>query len=255
MSKIISIWKRSDFDPGVEKKLLKICTILEPDNIQANEPEIHVSGRWCYGIMNPTSSLLKTGSGVLLGGLFGDFKAWDEIGHTGIDGSFALFRDNSRFCEICSDVAGTRSIWYYKDNEYFITATSQRAIVMFLGDFEFNQEVVPWMLSTGSLGPFLSWDKRIKLLPPDSALLLDKASWTADLKTEPIVFENEKITKKEGYDRVFSAIRKTFDHLRLDYDKWAVTLSGGKDSRGILLTLLTKSEAAKKVKTYTHGHN
>ncbi|MEX2514102.1 MAG: hypothetical protein WD398_14445 [Cyclobacteriaceae bacterium] len=254
MSKIISIWKRREFDPGIENKLLKICTILEPDNIQANKPVIHVNGKWSYGIMNPTSSLLKTGSGVLLGRLFGDFKEWDEIGHSGIDGSFALFRDHSNFCEICSDVAGTRSIWYYMNKEYFITSTSQRAIVMFLGGFEFNQEVVPWMLSTGSLGPFLSWDKRIKLLPPDSALLLDKESWTAELKTEPIVFKSRKITKKEGYDRVFSAIHHTFDHLRLDFDKWAVTLSGGRDSRGILLTLLAKSEAAKKIKTYTHGH-
>ncbi|MEX2565594.1 MAG: hypothetical protein WD431_06605, partial [Cyclobacteriaceae bacterium] len=254
MSKIICIWKRTDFDQGIENKLLKICTHLEPDNIQANEPEIYVKGKWSYGIMNPTSSLLKTESGVLMGGLFGDFKEWDAIGQAGIDGSFAIFRDHAKFCEICSDVAGTRSIWYYMDKEHFIAATSQRAIVMFLGNFEFNHEVVPWMLSTGSLGPFFSWDKRIKLLPPDSAFLLDKENWTANVKSEPIVFENRKITKKEGYNRVFDAIRNTFNHLRLDFDKWAVTLSGGKDSRGILLTLLAKSEAAKKIKTFTHGH-
>ncbi|MEX2569400.1 MAG: hypothetical protein WD431_25895, partial [Cyclobacteriaceae bacterium] len=254
MSKILSIWKKSDFNPGIKNTIQKICKQLEPDNIHANEPEIHVGMNWSYGIMNPTSSLLKTDSGVILGKIFGDNEGWDKIGKVGLDGSFAIFRNNSQFAEISSDVAGTRSIWYYLDKEYFIASTSQRAMIMFLGSFKMNEEVVPWMLSTGSLGPFLSWDKRIKLLQPDASLALNKEKWEIMIQNVPIVYEGRKLTKKEGYQLVFDAIKETFKDLNLDFEKWAITLSGGKDSRGILLTLLANGEKAENIKTYTHGH-
>jgi hypothetical protein len=254
MSKIICIWKKSNFDHGIEKTIKKICIQLAPDNIQANEPEVHVGKNWSYGIMNPTSSLLKTDSGVMLGKIFGDNENWDNVGKTGLDGSFAIFRNNSKFGEINSDIAGTRSIWYYFDEEYFIASTSQRAMIMFLGSFEMNKEVVPWMLSTGSLGPFLSWDKRIKLLQPDASLTLNKEKWEIMIQNVPIVYECRKLTKKEGSKRVLDAIKDTFKDLNLDFEKWAITLSGGKDSRGILLTLLANGDKAKNIKTYTHGH-
>ncbi len=254
MSKIICIWKKTDFDPEIKNTIKKICNRLEPDNIQANEPEVHVGKNWSYGIMNPTSTLLKTDSGVMLGKIFGDIEKWDSVGKTGLDGSFAIFRNNSKLGEVNSDFAGTRSIWYYLDKEYFIASTSQRAIIMFLGTFEMNEEVIPWMLSTGSLGPFISWDKRIKLLQPDACITLNKERWELKLQTVPIVYESKKISKEEGYKLVFDAIKDTFKDFNLDFDKWAITLSGGMDSRGILLTLLANEKAAKYIKTYTHGH-
>lgn len=139
------------------------------------------------------------------------------------------------------------------DADYFIASTSQRAIIMFLGNFRFNEKVIPWMLSTGTLGPDNSWDVRVRLLPPDASLVLDKASWEINLNVNPVVFKEAKIPVQEHKSKVLNAINETFDKLNPDFPNWAITLSGGKDSRGILLSLAKKFTAYVKLRTFTYG--
>ena len=127
MAKIISIWKRTSLNNDIGIQLKQICEAIAPDNITPSPSVVHNQENWAYGIMNPVTSIETTSKGVLLGALFEETKEWDEIGRNHLDGSFAIFRDDEHHAQICSDMGGTRSIWYYTDHEYFIASTSQRA--------------------------------------------------------------------------------------------------------------------------------
>jgi hypothetical protein len=254
MSKILSVWKRAPHGSKTKDKFYSICKALEPDNIRSNPPKINIDSDWAYGIVNPVETIHVNPNGVLLGQLFEDNNFWSEVGKSIPDGSFALFRNDPDFIEVISDPAGSRSIWYYLDESQLIAATSQRAIIMYLGSFEFNEETIPWMLSTGTLGPYLSWDKRIHLLPPNTTLILDKVKWISSIDTNQIRFGYQPVSEEEGKKKVSNAIDQVFEKLKLDFTKWSLTLSGGKDSRGILLALLAKHHTARKIKTYTYGH-
>jgi hypothetical protein len=254
MAKIISIWKRSSFKEDIGIKLQHICQAIAPDNIHPSPALVKLKESWAYGIMNPVSSINTTANGVLLGALYEDAKEWDKIGANQLDGSFAIFRDDEHIAQICSDMGGSRSIWYYNDNEYFIASTSQRAIVMFLGSFELDQRVIPWMLSTGTLGPYFSWDQRIKLLPSDSVLTFNKKEWEFEVDHKPVVYQELEKSDSKHEEDLLQAVDETFKNIKVDLQKWAITLSGGKDSRGILLLLLKKTKNSRTLKTYTYGH-
>jgi hypothetical protein len=254
MSKIISIWKKSPLEKETAEDIHTICKHIAPNNIAPVKPLISVKENWAYGIMNPVPSSKICEFGVYLGASFDQVNNWFEIGQNDLDGSFAIFRNSEQYAEICSDMGGTRSIWYYIDEEYFIAATSQRAIIMFLRSFHFDERVIPWMLSSGTLGPYISWDKRIKLLPPDASVLLDKNTWTLNLTHHPVTYNEISKTDAQHEKDLRLAIDETFENIKLDLNKWAVTLSGGKDSRGVLLLILNKTKNGKSIRTYTYGH-
>jgi hypothetical protein len=224
---------------------------LMPDNITALPPKIVDDQGIVFGIFNPNASILVKDSSVCLGSIFGKVTKWWEPMQEHPDGSFALFRGNSRYIEVLSDVIASRTIWYFKDNDIFIASTSQRAIIFFLKSFQFNEAVIPWLLSTGSLGPAHAWDSRIKCLDGDSSIILDRSSWTLTTKVN-----DHSFSPLEGSDREYDillrqALRDTFESLNVDYSKWILPLSGGFDSRGILCLL----KDVNKLKTITWGLN
>ena len=94
------------------------------------------------------------------------------------------------------------------------------------GVFQFNESVVPWMLSTGSLGPSLSWDKRIEKLPPDSSVVLDKRDWSVSRKSTPIEFTPIEQSKEQHERMLREALEETNAALDLDLTKWVLALSG-----------------------------
>jgi hypothetical protein len=132
-------------------------------------------------------------------------------------------------------------VWYFFDDEHFVASTSQRAIVMFLGSFQFNEGVVPWMLSTGSLGPDASWDRRIRRLPPDASLALDKGAWSMRVERRPIVFAVQDRPRASHRDLLLNDIRSVMRALKesahISFDDYLLPLSGGYDSRAILCVL------------------
>ena len=97
----------------------------------------------------------------------------------------------------------------------------------FAGGFQFNEQVVPWVLSTGSLGPSLSWDKRIEKLPPDSSMVLDKRDWSVSIKTTPIDFTPLDQPDEQHERMLRGALEETIQSLDLDLTKWVLALSGG----------------------------
>jgi hypothetical protein len=255
MAKCIYVWSRRANPISVGELLNKICIRLSPDNIAFNEPVVVVSGSAAYGIINPNSILSERGSSLLLGQIFGEDDNWDVPLRDFPDGSYALFRNGNDYAEIVSDPAASRTIWYYADENVFVASTSQRAIIMFLGNFEFNKNIIPWMLSSGNLGPSNSWDIRIKRVPADSSVILKKADWSVRVKSNPVQIRPVKRSDKEHEKLLKESLENTFGSLRLDYSKWALPLSGGYDSRGILCYLLDKSPDIKNLKTITWGLN
>ena len=210
---------------------------LEPDNITFHDTQIIADEKEIIAIFNPNNSVKIEDHSVCLGNMIHPDQNWHEPNSRVPDGTYALFRSNVDCLEIISDMVATRTIWYYHDENCFISATSQRAIVFFLKSFQFNAKVIPWILATGTLGPGYSWDERIKMLEGDSALTLDRKTWQISVKNNPIIFKGEKCSLKEHQEELKDALIETFEPLKLDYNKWVLPLSGGYDSRAILCML------------------
>ena len=254
MSKIVYVCFRNGLPVSAEQRVREVCKSLEPDNIVPRPPRVVRHGNSIYGVVNPSPSMLESNSSVAIGQLLGDQEQRKKVlSHGDPDGSYALFRDRGDRLEVISDPAGSRTIWYYRDEETFIASTSQRAIVAFIGSFRFNEQVVPWVLSTGSLGPSLSWDKRIEMLPPDSSVVLNKRDWSVSKKSTPIDFTPLNQADEQHERMLRGALGETIQSLNLDLTKWVLALSGGYDSRSILYMLRDAGKNIDQLRTVTWG--
>ena len=254
MSKIIYVCFRNGLPVTAEQRVREACKRLEPDNIVPRPARVVRHGNSVYGVVNPSPSMLESNGSVAIGHLLGDKgQREDALSRGTPDGSFALFRDSGDSLEVMSDPAGSRTVWYYRDEETFIASTSQRAIVGFAGGFQFNEQVVPWVLSTGSLGPSLSWDKRIEMLSPDSSVVLNKKDWSVSIKTTPIEFTPLDQPYEQHERILLEALEETFASLDLDLTTWVLALSGGYDSRSILYMLRDVGKSIDNLRTVTWG--
>ena len=256
MSKIIYICHRKpDSYPFLRKDIESITLKLIPDNITPAPAKIVDQDGIIYAVINPVSTVEESGTSVLLGKLFGAPSNWDIVGTNYPDGTYALFRGGKDAVQVVSDASATRSIWYFKSDDLFIASTSQRAIIALTGKFSFNKKVLPWILSTGSPGPSMSWDSRIKLLPPDSAITLDRKRWSLSLDTRKITFSAVEETDVKHKARLEETLHESFSSLNLDYSKWVLPLSGGYESRSILSFLNRTDPNSKKIRAITWGLN
>ena len=169
------------------------------------------------------------------------------------DGSYAIFRADSCHVELVSDVVGSRTIWYHKDDEVFVASTSQRAIVMFLRSYVFDERVIPWVLSNGFLGPSHGWDRRVARVPPDTALVLDRDTWALSSTSGSVRFCALDVSEEEHETLVRKALVQTFADLSVSEGHWVLPLSGGHDSRAILGFLQHASNSELPIETVTWG--
>lgn len=218
------------------KRLIAIADRLVPDNLPRIRPRIVDFGGVTACITNPSELIHVRGLSLAVGHLV-DAGAWERPGNSAPDGAYALFRSDEASVEIVSDIVASRTVWYAMTDEFFVAATSQRAIVALLGNFEFNQAVLPWMLINGTLGPGLSWDKRVHCLPGATSLVLDRNAWTLQVRTEPVRFTADPASDAEQRQRVIEALRHTIGAARVADPQWAIALSGGVDCRTILCCL------------------
>ena len=185
-----------------------------------------------------------------MGILFGASSDWHAPGSAVPDGSYALFRGDNTSVEVLTDAVASRSVWYIKTDDYFIASTSQRAMIILLQSFEKNNEVYSWILTSGTLGPGLSWDQRIRLLPPDSKLTLNREQWRVDTIVNPVNFLASNSAKSGSKVRLTNSITETFSSMKIDTDKWRLPLSGGVDSRAIFFMMLDHVKSVPRTVTF-----
>lgn len=240
MSKIVYVSSRYGKDL-LEDKLRIISKRINPDNLEPNPMQIIKTESSICAIINPVSTVQIHDSSVCMG--FSSNSDWYEFDKRAeeIEGSYAIFRNSPNRFQLATDCLASRTIWYYKDDDLFIAATSQRAIITYLGSFEFNENVVPWMLSSGTPGPGLSYDKRIHMLEPNTLVTLDKNNWSVSIDEKLFEIKKCNIEREKAKQLLHNALKTSFDSFSFDNEKIGLPLSGGYDSRAILLYLNNKN--------------
>lgn len=215
---------------------------LQPDNIVYPDPEVVSTEKEILSIFNFNASVKVHDSSVCLGNIITENDSWWKPECEVPDGTYVIYRSNTEKVEVLTDMVGTRTVWFFHDENLFISSTSQRAIIFFLRSFYFNQQALSWMLATGTLGPGYSWDKRIKMLGVDSKLSLNRETWSFKIKSGNCDFKPVHRSKKEHYHLLNQSLIDSSGRMKLDFSKWILPLSGGYDSRAIFFLLKNKIE-------------
>ncbi len=252
MAKILLVYKRNSTNSRIfsDREVNKITGRITPDNIRPNPTRTIKKKGINILIFNPVSTVKIVNTSVCLGKMLNNPDDWWSPMGKIPEGTYALFRSSEKYIELISDIVSTRTIWYYKDKESFIASTSQRAIILAARSFVFNRQTVSWMISSGILGLNHSWDKRIRQIPPNSKLLLNLSTWRSDLIKKEIDFNPADLTRSVFQSRLSNILGDIFNDCNIIPDQWVVPLSGGVDSRGILLFLLRNKA---KLNTITWG--
>lgn len=218
---------------------------LRPHNLPGTEQSVVASDGIVVGIAGSSELLAIRGTSVAAGYLV-DADDWERPGRARPDGNYAVFRSDDRIVQVVSDALASRTVWYVMTGEMFVASSSQRAIVALLRSFEFNDSVTSWMLATGSLGPGLSWDRRLLHLPGASTLTLDRSEWKLGLLSNPVQFASEPVAARDFERRVLDQLKNVIGPAPVADRRWAITLSGGVDSR-VVLCLLQETSGLRAV--------
>ena len=207
---------------------------LIPDNIVPNTPKVSTSNKLALAVLNPTDAIPSFQTSACVGVMIGSPRDWWRPLAPAPDGCFAIFRSDDAYVELVTDPTASRTIWFMHTDDIFVAATTQRAIVLFLQSYSPNPAAHSWMLSDGSLGPGQAWDSRLRSVPANGRLLLDRTSWQLIESKTPVAIAPEELSTAEHRENLTQAIRNVFDGIHLDLSRWPLTLSGGYDSRCIL---------------------
>jgi len=249
MSKALYICMREKIPDvtSIDILLAVLSKRLVPDNIEPFTPIRMIRKREALLVINPNENTRIKDVSLCQGCIIDSYDDWQNLDSKIPEGTFSIIRSGDEYTEILTDPVSSYSIWYYFDNELFIASSSQRAIIHYLKTFEFNDNVIPWMLSSGILGPGYSWDRRLKLIPGHTSLFLNKENWSLKETRHDFVFTPVK--NKDADSFIKKSLYTLFDKIELNFDKWILPLSGGGDSR-LLLTMLHEK---KGIRTITWG--
>jgi hypothetical protein len=239
VSKLILVCSREGTPSFPEEALRRIADRLAPKNIAAHPPHIGREFGVLTAMINPSTAASRRRGAICLGQLLGSVGDWTEIGADAPDGTYLICRSDLDRVEILTDVFASRTAWYCSTAHMFAASTSQRALVALLGSFEMNQDALGWMISTGSLGPGGGWDRRLRRLDPDSRLTLARGKWQISIERKPVAFIPSRDPESTHSDLLIRALQNLGEEVAaLDSESWRLPLSGGVDSRALLLSLL-----------------
>ncbi len=183
--------------------------------------------------LSASPATLEHGTSFCSGALRHPQSDWWRTGSAAPDGSYALVRANQDMIECLSDFTGSRSIWVFADADRFVASTSERAVIALLGSFQPNSALVPWLLSAGNPGAEHAWDRRIRMLPPNRRLVLERSRWR--LSETPAVEAAARGERQPQDDvPILDELRQILRDMQTSSPPWALALSGGCDSRAIL---------------------
>jgi hypothetical protein len=220
-----------------------LSAAMAPNNLTPASPWwFHERGLLSF-VFNPSAVVRTQKAGICLGRTTSSGDDLFQVGAARPDGTFALFRADENHLEVLTDYAGTRTIWYLLTNDLFVASTSQRMILAVVGNVDFNPLTLKWLLSSGTTGPGLSWDKRIKMIEPHSRVLLDRRAWTANYTLGSVShFEPKDRPLQDHRIALEAAVQQSVQGLEIKGEQWALALSGGMDSRAILYFLQSSRE-------------
>jgi hypothetical protein len=254
MAKLIYVCTR---DPKECEQLVKTvafaCGAISPDNIFPHSEKIFAEDGIVFGVTNPSATIRINGKSVVIGKIDDPSDRWALPGTEIPDGNFAVIRGDNDSVELISDAVGSRTIWYYKDDRIFIASTSQRAIISILGSFQLDERAISWVLSTGTLGPSFSWDRRLIRVSVDSLVKISRSSWKLTTASKSIEFDALPISDSGHEELLESTIDAAFKAINVDLSNWVLPLSGGYDSRAILCYLLKNIASERELKCITWG--
>jgi hypothetical protein len=238
VSGLIVVCARKGVSAPEAARLRRCALRLAPERVAPREPLVRVEGGVGIVHYDPPPGSSITARGSYAGCLSSSPGRWASLGTSPPDGLYALCRYDPKSVEVVSDALATHTVWYACTPDLFLAATSQRALVCLLGDFRLNRRAVAWMLSSGSLGPEPAWDVRLRRLAGDAVVRLDRGAWEVSELRAPVVFRAEPGSHADHLRRLRDALDESCAALDLGDDDWLLPLSGGSDSRGLLLFLL-----------------
>ncbi len=248
MAKILFVHsRRSELIPELRQRLAGVRDLLnEGFDLDPCEHLAEGADSFLYTFRNSVA-VQREGTSCLLGVVRRGAR-WSKPGTTLPDGSYGIVREDSQTVELCTDTTASRTIWYYEGCDIFVASSSQLAILQIIGGFRFRGQIRTWFLATGAQGPDEGWDERIHKLPPRSVLRFDKEEWRSSLQCQSIHFSPE-LGSTAGIQHYRSFLDSSVAELDIPMDSWVLPLSGGFDSRTLLMLLSSRS----KVRTITWG--
>ena len=239
--------------PSIKNRIESTIDKLVPDNIPEAKCKVVDHGEIIYGISTYTPAIAEKEDGVCMGMVYDNPGKWWKpmAGHP--EGSYAIFRADEEYVEAITDLACSRAVWYYKDENIFLASTSQRAIINIAGKFELETRNIPWILSSGTLAPSLSWCKNIHFVDPEGSVLLNRKTWEVTAKAAKPEFPISQISEKEFQQEMKDLLLHSFSHLDVDLSEWMLPISGGYDSRGIACLLKEIGKDINVLDTITWG--
>lgn len=251
MTQLIYACERNPAEGLLEGLLLGVADRIAPEveGVGAHRILRSPGERLC--LVRPAAAgqcrALHSGLAGLVGALGEGDESWINVGGTTPEGSFALVRSSRDQVELCTDFAGSRSLWYAFDAQRLIASTSLRALLAMLPDRQLNRKALSSFLSTGSLGIEDTWDKRIRRVPADGMLRLDRERWTIEARSNPVVFAPEEAPKEVWRTRYRDAVDHAIQTCDVAREGWILPLSGGYDSRMLLVSLMAKGRRPRTV--------
>jgi hypothetical protein len=246
---IYACWRDPD-EALDETDLSRVADRIAPSGTRPHPHHLAMGKADCLCLTGPVGAAVVHGTSAHLGALEGRWPEWHVPGSALPDGSHALLRADDARVEVCSDFAGSRTLWYTQTENHFFASTSQRALVCLLEGLELNRSAVAWFLSSGNLGPIDAWDQRLSRLPSGGRLELDRRLWRTTLHTHPIEFHPRKMLASDCQCDLQALLRETIQGYDFQSSNWALPLSGGYDSRFLLTSLY---EAGLRPLTMTWG--
>ncbi|WP_298737840.1 hypothetical protein [uncultured Psychrobacter sp.] len=230
-------------------KLNEVCELLTPASIKSqsqNSVEVWPKDKNAfYAIQNSEYIAKPDQEGLVIGWIDQSSGNGSKTLGADIDGSYAIIKNDKETTTFFSDQFGSRTLWYFYDDNRLIVSTSQRAIVALKRRFNLNEKAIAWYLSSGCQGPFISWDQDIIQVLPDTQYILNASDWQLSLQQKAdMSLPLSGTTKMSKYLKTYQKqVRKSLKQVINDYPKGKVLLplSGGLDSR-LLLALSKRSK-------------
>ena len=128
MAKIVYACVRdTSSTPLIKKRIELVIPKLVPDNIPNAKCKVVENNGVVYGISTYSARISEIEDSVCMGIAYNSAGKWWEPG-TGLpEGSYAIFRADEAYVEAITDIACSRAVWYYKDDDLFVAGPSQRA--------------------------------------------------------------------------------------------------------------------------------